>query len=91
MSERPAVHPVLRVAPTPEKCRRVKCETRAPTAPVPIEPHAVMGAVQTGAITPEQAGEVMALLLAQAKVLEVAEITQKIEALEQAIAELAGR
>lgn len=68
----------------------LKPEARAPNAPVPIESHAVMGAVQTGAMTPEQAGEVMALLLAQAKVLEVSEIIQKIEALEQALAALAA-
>ncbi|MFZ1641580.1 MAG: DUF5681 domain-containing protein [Candidatus Contendobacter sp.] len=69
----------------------LKPESRAPTTPVPIEPDAVMGAVQTGAMTPDQAGEVMALLLAQAKVLEVTEIIQKIEALEQAMAALKPR
>ena len=60
-------------------------EARPPAAPVPTDPAAILSAVAGSAMTPEQAGEVMNLLLAQAKIQETTEVMSRLEAAERAL------
>lgn len=63
-------------------------ETRAPIPTVPTDPDGIVAAVASGQLTPDQADCLMAVLLAQARIRETAEIVARLENIERAVAEL---
>lgn len=63
-------------------------ESRAAPAPVPVSADAILAAVAHGAMTPDQGGDLMNLLLAQAKLRESTEVVERLVEIEKALAEL---
>lgn len=63
----------------------LKPESRPPAATVPTEPDAILTAVASGAMTPDQGEQLMGLLLAQAKILEAGEVMARLDSIEKTL------